>query len=78
MKTTTEIKYYDVPLIITGNYEKSEKEIRYDNNLEGYKGSPSSFELLKVETLSGDDITGIFFDFQREDIIELVLINLEE
>jgi hypothetical protein len=77
MKKTTEIKYYDIPLIVTGNYEASEKEQRYDNNLEGYKGSPSSFELLKVETLSGDDITKIFYEEMIIDIEKLALDNLE-
>lgn len=77
MKKTIEIKYYDVTLTVTGEYEEAEKEVMYGEDGCGQRGYPSTFEILKVETESGDDITGIFFDFQKEDIIELVLINLE-
>ncbi len=77
MKKTTTIKYMEVELLCTGEYHESEKEQRYDNNLEGYKGTPSSFELLKVETVSGDDITGIFYEDMLSDLERLALDNLE-
>lgn len=77
MNKETIINYLGIDLTVVGKYEPEEKQYMYESDLGGYKGYPAQFEITKVITESGDDILGIFMDFQREDIIELALINLE-
>jgi len=78
MKKETVINYLGVQLTITGEYIPAEKGVMYDSDMCGERSHPSDFQISKVETKSGDDITRIFYDGQLEDMSDLCLINLEE
>lgn len=78
MKKETVINYLGTLLTITGEYIPAEKGVMYNTDMCGDRSYPSDFQISKVETKSGDDITRIFYDLQLEDMSELCLINLEE
>lgn len=46
--------------------------------MSGYGGAPAEFTIEKVFTESGDDIFGIFYDGQLEQLEEMCLTNIEE
>ena len=77
MKTTTEITYLGTLLICTGEYTTAEQGVMWDVDLAGSPDEPATFEIDKIETEGGDNITGIFYDCQLEDIQELCKNNLE-
>ena len=78
MKKTVEITYLDVQLTIEGWFQPEEKEVLYDSNMEGYPGCSATFTIEKVLTESGDDIFGIFYDGQLDELKEMCLTNIEE
>ncbi len=77
MKETT-IDYYGIKLTCVGDYQPEEYQVRYFSDGSGYPGNPSEFTIEKVLTESGDDIFGIFYDEQLEQLEEMCLTNIEE
>lgn len=73
---TMEITYLSTNLICTGEYTEAESQVMYDSNMEGYEGNDSTFEIIKVETVSGDDITNLIHQDDLESIGLLCLENL--
>lgn len=77
MKEIT-IDYYGISLTCVGDYQPEEAEVRYYSDMSGYGGAPAEFTIEKVLTESGDDIFGIFYDEQLEQLEEMCLTNIEE
>lgn len=74
-----EINYLGVPLIVDGTYYEGEPQVMYDSNGEGYPGSPSEFEILKITVSDSDvDIWELLSDKQLIEITELVIEKTEE
>lgn len=72
---TTQIEYLNNKLIITGNYEEEESQVMYDSDMAGYEGYPATFEILKIETESGDDITDLIWHESDLEAIELLCLD---
>jgi len=72
----TEINICDIQLEVSGNYYPAEPMVLYDDNMEGYPGSPAEFELHSVE-LQGIDITEIISGDIIDEIIEKVIKDQE-
>ena len=73
-----EINYAGVLLIIEGNYYEGDSQVMYDSNGEGYPGSPSEFEILKITVSDSDvDIWEIFSNNQIDEITDLVIEKIE-
>jgi hypothetical protein len=74
-----EINYSEVPLTVVGIYYEGEPQVMYDSNGEGYPGSPSEFEILKITVSDSEvDIWGIFSDEQLTEITELIIEKIED
>mgnify|MGYP007090119755 CR=1 FL=1 len=74
-----EINYLGVPLIVEGTYYEGESQVMYDSNGEGYPGSPSEFEIVKISVSDSDiDIWELLSDKQLIEITELVIEKIEE
>ncbi len=74
-----EINYSGVPLTIEGNYYEGDPQVMYDSNGEGYPGSPSEFEILKITVSDSEiDIWELFSNKQIDEITELVIEKTEE
>lgn len=71
---TMEITYLSTNLICMGEYTEAEPQAMYDSNMEGYEGSDSTFEIIKVETVSGDDVTNLI---HQDDLESIGLLCLE-
>ena len=71
------VTIYDVYLTVSGYYHPEEPEEMYDDNLEGYPGCNSEFELQSVE-LNGTRITDLISDEVYDMIIEKVLENQKD
>lgn len=78
MKIETEINYLGVLLTIEADYQPEEPEVKYYSDGTGYPGCSAEFEIHRILTESGDDILGIFYESQLEDIEQLCFINLEK
>jgi hypothetical protein len=76
MKTTVTINYNTITLDIKGNYTQAVDGVMYDSDLSGTKDEPSEFEIIKIETEEGSDITELFLDSQLDEITELCLEEL--
>jgi hypothetical protein len=68
----TEVNIFDVKLDVTGNYHPPEPVVYYDNNMEGYPGSPAEFEIKSVE-IGGILITELLSNRVYELIVEQVI-----
>jgi hypothetical protein len=74
-----EINYSEVPLAVVGIYYEGEPQVMYDSNGEGYPGSPSEFEILKITVSDSEiDIWELFSNKQIDEITELVIEKIEE
>jgi hypothetical protein len=71
-----EVTICDLKLTVSGNYYPAEPMVLYDDNMEGYPGSPAEFELHSVE-LAGIDITEIISGDILDEIIEKVIKDQE-
>jgi hypothetical protein len=71
-----EVTICELKLTVSGNYYPAEPMVLYDDNMEGYPGSPAEFELYSVE-LQGIDITEIISDDIIDEIIEKVIKDQE-
>jgi hypothetical protein len=75
-KIKVEVTICELKLTVSGNYYPAEPMVLYDDNMEGYPGSPAEFELHSVE-LAGIDITEIISDDIIDEIIEKVIKDQE-
>lgn len=74
-----EINYSEVPLTVVGIYYEGEPQVMYDSNGEGYPGSPSEFEILKITVSDSEvNIWELFSNKQIDQITELVIEKIEE
>lgn len=72
---TTQIEYLNNTLIITGNYEEAEPQVMYDSDMGGYEGCSATFEILKIETEEGSDITNLIWHESDLEAIELLCLD---
>ena len=78
MSQDISLDYKLVDLIVTGVYTEKEETIGYDNDMNGYPGSPSGFEVEKI-TVKDSNIN-IYELLRYEDLkdIERMCINIIE
>ena len=76
--TTTQIEYLGVQIVCTGNYELFKQGQMYDVDGLGQPDYPATFEILKIETEEGSDITDLIRHERDLETIELLCLdNLE-
>lgn len=76
MKKEVQIEFLETQIICFGEYTEAEPQIMYDSDMSGYPGSEATFEVYKVESLSGDNITNLLHDNYLESINLICLDTL--
>ena len=75
MKQTETIVFDDREIEVTGYYLPEEPMVMYYSDGSGHPGSPSDFDLLKIE-INNKDVTNDY-DENIEEVIELVINQIE-
>ena len=78
MSIEVAITFWDVPLIVYGNYVEGEPQVMYDGTGGGYPGSASDFEIEKITVEDSEiDISELFSHDKLERIKELIIETIE-
>lgn len=73
------IKFKGVPIIVVGEYEAGEEAVLYYDDMSGYPGSSSSFDINEVYAEDSEiDIFELFSSADLEIIEEKVIEQIED
>jgi len=80
MKTTKEtltIIFCGIELTVSGTYTPEEPQVRYYDDMSGYPGASSEFDINSVQ-INGVEINDILSEDQFDEIAEICIQNIEE